>query len=385
MRIAVRMVAIGMFALLAGCSTMSSLNPFASKPKPRHVPTPLQEVGQTMAVRTVWTASVGNAGVYSFSPALARGSVFAAGADGTVSRISAVTGSIEWQVKAEMPLTAGVGTDGSVVAVGGDKGVLLAYDGDGKFLWKAQTSSEILSAPAVGNGVVVVRSLDNRIAGYDAATGKRQWVVQRNTPALALRSAPGMVVVGPTVMVALPGGRMLSLMMSNGGVLWEIAVGDPRGATELERIADVSGFPAVLGREACATAHRGRVGCLDVVTGAVHWAKKLSSSVGPAMDERFVFAADEDGAVLAFTRDGGQSVWRNDKLAYRGLSAPASFGRAVAVADSQGYVHFMSREDGSFVGRIATDGSPVLAGPISDGRRLFVQTKAGTLTAMSTD
>ncbi|MEA5097490.1 MAG: outer membrane protein assembly factor BamB [Burkholderiaceae bacterium] len=382
MRIAVKVVAIGTFALLAGCS---SLNPFASKPKPRNVPAPLQDFRQTMAVRTAWTASVGKAGAYTFTPALARGSVFTAAADGTISRISAVTGTTEWQVKAEMPLTAGVGTDGGVVAVAGEKGALLAYDGDGKFLWKAQASSEILSAPAVGQGFVVVRSLDNRIAGYDVATGKRKWVVQRSTPALAMRSAPGLVIIGPTVVVALPGGRMLSLMLSNGGVRWEVAVGDPRGATELERIADVSGFPALHGREACATAHRGRIGCLDVVTGEVHWAKKLSSSVGPAMDERFVFAADENGAVVAFTRDGGQNVWRNDKLAHRDLSAPAAFGRAVAVADGQGYVHFLSREDGSLVGRVAIDGSPVLATPFSDGNRLIVQTKAGTLAAITAD
>ena len=382
MRIAVRLLALGMFALLAGCA---SLNPFASKSAPRQVPSPLQDFRQTMAVRTVWSASVGGAGTHLFSPALAQSSVFAAAADGSVSRISAINGSTEWQIKAEIPLTAGVGSDGNVVAVAGEKGIVLAYDGNGKFLWKAQASSEVLSAPAVGQGVVVVRSLDNRIAGYDAATGALKWTVQRTTPSLALRSAPGLVIAGPTVIAALPGGRMLSMMLSNGGVLWELAVGDPRGATELERIADVSGFPAVFGREVCATAYQGRVGCADAVTGAARWSKKLSSSAGPAMDERFVFAADDGGAVYAFARDGGQSVWRNDKLAHRGLSAPASFGPAVAVADEQGYVHFLSRENGSFVGRIGTDGSPILSAPVSAGNILIVQTKAGTLLALTAD
>jgi len=75
MRIAVRVVAIGMFVMLAGCS---SLNPFARKPAPRHVPTPLQAFKQTLTARTVWTASVGNAGAYIFSPAVAQSSVFAA-------------------------------------------------------------------------------------------------------------------------------------------------------------------------------------------------------------------------------------------------------------------------------------------------------------------
>jgi outer membrane protein assembly factor BamB len=64
-----------------------------------------------------------------------------------------------------MDLTAGVGTDGNVIVVGGAKGMLLAFDMDGKPLWKAQLSSEILSSPVVGQGIVVARSVDNRIVG----------------------------------------------------------------------------------------------------------------------------------------------------------------------------------------------------------------------------
>lgn len=382
MQMAVRMVVLSMFALLAGCSSM---NPFASKQAPRNVPTPLQEIRPELNVRPLWTVSVGASGVHTFSPALAQGSILAAAADGSISRIAAHNGATEWRIKAEMPLTAGVGTDGSIVAVAGEKGVLLAYDGAGQFLWKTQASSEILSAPAVGQGVVVVRSADNRIAGYDAATGARKWVVQRSAPALVLRSSPGLVIVGPTVIAALPGGRMMSMMLANGGVLWEIVVGDARGATELERIADVSGFPAVHGREVCATSYQGRLGCADAVNGNARWAKKLSSGVGPAVDERFVFAVDERDAVYAFTRETGQSVWRNDKLAHRGLSAPASIGRAVAVADSQGQIHFLAREDGRLVGRIGTDGSAVRARLQQGDGRLIVQTSAGTLLALAAD
>ena len=143
-----------------------------------------------------------------------------------------------------MTLTAGVGSDGNVVAVAGEKGVVLAYDSDGKFLWKAQASSEVLSTPLVGGGLVVVRSVDNHLVAYDAENGERRWAIKRSAPALTLRSAPGMVIAGPTIVAALPGGRMLSIMMASGGVRWEVAVGQPHGATEIERVADISGYPA---------------------------------------------------------------------------------------------------------------------------------------------
>lgn len=383
MHTAVKLTCVGAMAILAGCS---SLNPFASKSEPRNPPAALVDFKPTLALRTAWTSSVGSAGTSVFSPALANDSLFAAAADGSVSRIDAATGRQIWRINAGLPLTAGVGSDGFTVAVAGEEGVLLAFDGEGKLRWKAQASSEILSAPAVGQGLVVVRSMDNRIAAFDAESGARRWVVQRTVPALTLRSAPGITIAGPTAFVALPGGRLLALALTNGGPRWEVAVGDPRGTTELERIADISGAPVVTGSDVCAVAYQGRVACFDAASGAPRWAKQLSSDVGLGVDERFVFAADERGAVTAFARDSGAGVWRNTKLANRRLSTPVSFGRAVAVGDGQGYIHFLSREDGSFLARVGTDGSPIIAAaPIVAGGNAIFQTQAGTVVALASE
>jgi outer membrane protein assembly factor BamB len=369
--------------VLAGCS---SLNPFASKPESRNPPAALVDFKPALVLRTAWTSSVGSAGTSVFSPALANDSLFAAAADGSITRIDAASGRQIWRINAGMPLTAGVGSDGFTVAVAGEEGVLLAFDGEGKLRWKAQASSEILSAPAVGQGLVVVRSMDNRIAAFDAESGVRRWVVQRSVPALTLRSAPGITIDGSTAFVALPGGRLLALALTNGGPRWEVAVGDPRGTTELERIADISGAPAVIGNDVCAVAYQGRVACFDAASGMPRWAKQLSSDVGLGVDERFVFAADERGAVTAFARDSGAAVWRNTKLANRRLSTPVSFGRAVAVGDGQGYIHFLSREDGSFLARVATDGSPIIAAaPLVAGGNAIFQTQAGTMVALTSE
>lgn len=383
MHIAAKVIGAGALALLAGCSTLSSLNPFARKPVPLNPPAALVDFKPSLAVRTVWSNSIGQAGAYVFAPAVANDSVFVAAADGSVMRIDAASGSAAWRINAGVPLTTGVGTDGETVAVGGEKGVILAFDDGGKLRWKAQASSEILSAPAVGQGLVIVRSLDNHIVAYDANSGLRRWAVQRVIPPLTLRTAPGLVISGETAFVALPGGRLSALALSNGGPRWEVAVGDPRGTTELERIADASGMPVILDRDICAVAYQGRIGCFDVSSGAARWIKGFSSYVGVALDQRFVFAADERGAVSAFSRQSGAGVWRNDKLAFRRLSTPVSFGRAVAVGDFQGYVHFLSREDGSLIGRVSTDGSPILGAPAVAGGNLIVQTQTGTVAALA--
>jgi outer membrane protein assembly factor BamB len=385
MRIANNLACLGMLAVLTGCSALSSINPFSSKTPPRNPPTELVDFKQTMAVRTGWSTSIGSSGAYVFSPASANNSIFVAAADGSIARLEAASGRALWRINAGLPLTAGVGSDGNTAVVAGEKGQILAFDGNGKPRWKAQASSEVLSAPAVGQGVVIVRSLDNRIAAYDAESGTARWTIQRTAPPLTLRTAPGIVISGSLAYVAMPGGRLLALTLSNGGPVWEVTVGDPRGATELERVADVSGAPVIVGRDVCAVAYQGRIGCVDALTGAARWAKEFSSVAGLAADERFVFGADERGIVNAFARDTGSSVWRNNRLANRGLSTPASFGRAVAIGDYQGYIHFLSREDGAFLARVGTDGSRIVAAPLVTGTNLVVQTHAGTVSAFAAD
>jgi outer membrane protein assembly factor BamB len=360
------------------------MNPF-SKDDTKNAPAVLQEFAQTMKVKPVWTISVGKSGSYFFSPVKMGNDIYAASADGTMVRLNSATGQVQWKVEAGMPLTAGVGANAATLAVAGKKGMLLAFDLDGKLRWKVQASSEILTAPVIGQGLVIVRSMDNRIAAYDVQTGERKWAVNRVLPPLILRTDSGIALTDQTAIVALPGGKIIALSLANGALRWEASVAEPKGATELERIADVSGTPAIFDNMVCTAAYQGRVSCFDLISGAGRWSKNLSSEVGVSVDERFVFAADTLGGVSAFARMTGSSMWRNDKLTHRNLSAPTSYGRAVAVGDMFGYLHLLSREDGSFIGRVSTDGSQILAAPIVAGSNLIVQTKSGTVVAFATE
>ncbi len=380
-RIAKSLLGAGLIAMTTACS---SLNPFASKPKGNE-PVPLVELKGTMAVRTAWTAPVGKSDQYEFSPALVGNTVLAASYDGTLVRLEAATGRQVWRTSAGSPLTAGVASDGNMIVVGGDKGKVLVFDMDGKALWNAQMSSEVLSTPVVGGGYVVARSIDNRIVGFDAKTGEKKWTVQRVQPPLTLRNAPGMFIYDGNVIIAQPGGKLLSLVLATGAPRWEVAVGESRGATELERVTDIGGRPVLFDKDVCAAAYQGRVGCFDIAAGTLRWGKEISSEVGVAVDQRFVFAVDNKGAIFAYNRDGGTSAWKNEKLGYRNLSTPVSYGRAVAVGDYQGIIHFLSREDGTFLARLNTDGSPIKGVPLVAGSNLIFQTQNGALTAIAVE
>jgi outer membrane protein assembly factor BamB len=381
-RIAVTTLCIALLGLTTGCS---SLNPFAKKPSTRNQPAALVDFKPTLQVQTAWTASVGKADKYVFTPALVGNDLYVAAANGNLTRLDAATGRAVWQIDAGMRLTAGVGSDGDVVVVSGSNGAILAFDNQGKLRWKSQASSEVLSAPAVGQGVVVVRSLDNRVIGLDAATGTRKWTLQRNAPPLSLRTAPGITIANGAAYVGLSGGRLLALSLNNGAPRWEVPVGDPRGTTDLERVADIAGTPVVAGRDVCAVSYQGRVACVDAVSGQGLWWKTFSSDVGVGVDERAVYAADERGALNAFSRNGGTSLWRNNQLAYRSLSTPIAAGSVVAVGDYQGYVHFFAKQDGLMLARVPTDGSPILAAPLIARGKLIFQTQSGTVVALAAE
>ena len=376
-----RIAPIAVAVMLAACS---SLNPFASKPK--NSPTPLMSFTPSMAVRVVWSVNIGKAGNQVLRPAYSEDRLFVANENGELMSIEPSNGKIAWKINTGTRLVSGVAADGGTVVVAGAEGVVQAFDAaSGQKRWKFDASTEVLSAPAIGNGTVVLRSLDNRIVALDAGTGNRRWYLQRNTPALALHAAPGIVVSDGLAFVGLPAGRLIALSSLSGAPRWEVAVAEPRGATELERVSDVSGTPALMGRDICATSYQGRIACVDAGNGTLRWARELSSAVGPGIDQRYVFAADDKGNLQAFARETGSNLWRNTSLAWPGLSAPVSFGRAVVVGDRQGYLHFLSREEGAMLARLSTDGSAVSATPLVAGSNLIVQTQDGKLMAVASD
>jgi outer membrane protein assembly factor BamB len=361
---------------LAGCSMFS---------KPDNAPkmAALVELPNAVPTRLVWQASLGASGPNALAPAVSGSSVFAAGRDGTLARFDAASGAQVWRIQTGQTLTGGVGSDGKLVVVGNGKGLVLAYDADGKQAWTAQVSSEVLAPPAVADSLVVVRAGDNRIFGLDAATGKRRWVLQRASPTLVARSSAGAVISGSNVYAGFAGGKLVAISAQNGAMRWEATVSTPRGATELERISDVTSPPVVAAGMVCAVAFQGRLSCFEEGNGNQIWSRDVSSTAGLAVDVRYVFVSDDKGAVHAFDRTTGASMWKQDKLAYRQLSAPVSQGRFVAVADVQGYIHFLNREDGALAARIATDGSAISAEMKAVDRILLAQTRSGGLFAVT--
>ena len=172
----------------------------------------------------------------------------------------------------------------------------------GAVRWRARASSEVLAPPAIGGGLVLVRSIDNRVFAFGADDGKRRWVYQRAPTSLVVRAPAGIAIEGELAYAGFPGGRLAAIALANGALRWEATVALPKGATELERVADVIGDPATQGREVCAAAYRSRVACFDAASGRQLWARDVIALSGVTLDARYAFVTDERGAVHALDR-----------------------------------------------------------------------------------
>jgi outer membrane protein assembly factor BamB len=389
-----RCASVAVVALLAaslvGCSTLSGWLPsWLTEPpswpswlrfgKDPHKPGPLPEFQAKATGRLNWQVSVGSKMTPGFSPAVRPDAIYAAAPDGAIVSVDPTSGTQRWRINAAKSLSAGVGADSTALVVGTDKGDVLAFDPSGKPLWQAKVSSEVSGPPKPADGTVIVWSIDGKIFALSETDGTRKWVYQRATPPLTVRRFAGGVVSRGGLFTGTPGGKLLGIDLTTGTLAWEGNVTTPKGATELERIADITSLPIVEDRQVCAAAYLGRVACFDVQRGTLLWSRDFGSLGGLALDNRYLYLTDDKGSIQALDKTTGASVWKQDKLAQRFPSGPAIVCDYLGVVDAEGYLHLLDRNDGSLVGRVATDGKPAVSQPVTVGEAAVWQSTNGSL------
>ncbi len=388
-----RWAALGAIAL-GGCQSMPSWMPsLPTIPAPSlswiglgsdsHKPGPLPTFTARVTPKVDWQLALGAKGGESFTPAVRPDVIYAAAPDGTIVSVDRATGRQNWRVKADKPLSAGVGASAGVIAVGTAKGDVLAFDSSGKPLWSVKVSTEIAGPPESAEGKIIVWALDGRIYALSETDGSQKWLYQRTLPALTVRRFAGGTVSRGALFTGTAGGKLLALDLNSGLLGWDASVATPKGATELERIADVTSAPVVEAKQVCAAAFQGRVACFEIVRGTLIWSRDFSSLGGIAVDSRYLYVTDEKGSILALDKTTGASIWKQDVLGPRFPSGPVLVGDAVGVVDGEGYLHLLDPNDGNLIGRVATDGSAALSQPESAGNAAVWQSANGTLISAS--
>lgn len=374
--------------MLSACTSITDLKTDVSERlfgrQSTEIPSELNEIKSTVQAKVLWSSRLEMSEDDDFTPAIDNGYIYAAGSKGEVLKLSAASGKQEWRVNLGEAITGGVGIGANLVLVGTQKGYVVAYDFNGKMLWKAKVSSQVLSAPKVDFGVVVVRCGDSRIYGLNAVDGSRKWIYERATPPLSLKSSAGVVLDGGAAYAGFAGGKLISLRVEDGKVLWEVSVAQPKGTTEIERIADITSLPVVDGPLVYAVAYQGKVAAVDRATGRIAWSRDISSYTGLNAEDARVFVSHAASAVYALDFSTGKTYWRQGDLRQRRITAPLPMGNVIVIGDVEGYIHLLNREDGVFVGRLQIEEAPIMPQMVALGASTVIaQTRKGGIYAIS--
>ena len=365
---------------LSGCSTIKGwMGSTPAGPQPAQ----LVAFNETARFTERWHASFGDSGANPFQPALTQNAVYGVSGKGELTRLDRATGRELWRIDTKLVVSAGVGSGEGLVLIGSDKGEVQAFGEDGKLRWKHTVSSEVLGVPQVADGRVIVRSGDGRITGLSVADGKQLWMYEHSTPALIVRSHAGVTVRRGIAYAGFAGGKLIAIKLSDGSLLWENTVSQPRGNTELERISDITSNPVMSDDEVCAIAFQGRLACYEAVQGNALWNREIDSYNSLFILQKNIYLSDSQSVVMALDKDTGSTVWKNEQLLRRELSAPYAQDDFVVVGDREGFLHALSRSDGRFVARIKLDGGAIEVAPVAMDKGLLVQTRSGSVYSLS--
>lgn len=368
---------------ITGCTALSNLLSNEDNSLP---PAPLPELQDALNVDTLWSERVGASAKdqhVMLVPVTDGERVFVSDHKGEVRALAATTGETLWRTRTKLPISGGTGFGSGYVLVGSSDGKVLALSAvDGAVQWQAEVSSEVLAAPGAADGIVVVRTVDGKLFGLNASNGARLWVYDRQVPALTLRGTSTPLMVANTVFIGLDSGRLAAVSITDGQPLWETAISVPRGRSELERMVDLDAQPIIVDDVIYVASFQGAIAAVDRFSGDVLWRRELSSYAGLGADQNHLYVTDEQSHLWAFDRYSHASLWRQDALQGRRLTAPVAFRDYVVTADFEGYLHWLRRSDGKLVGRTRIDRKGVIAPPIIAADTLYVYGQGGTLAAL---
>ena len=353
-------------AIVAGCAS--------GKPTPQ----PLEALTPKISVASAWSQRI-EAVTFPLVVAVTGGTFTVAGGDGTVMALDAATGRELWRGTAGGKLSAGVGSDGRFAAVVTRDGELVVLE-QGQVKWRKALGSRVTTAPLVAGERVFVVGVDRAVQAFDAIDGRRLWVLQRPGDPLTL-SQSGVLSAFKDTLVVGQGPRMVGIDPLRGTLRWDVPVGSPRGANEIERLADLVGPASRVGDVLCARSFQAAVGCVNADRGAVLWSKNIGGTDAVAADAQLVVAADASDRISAWKSATGDVAWTSDKLLYRTLGSPLIAGNSVVFGDSDGTLHWFARDTGEAQLRLSTDGGAISVPPAVSGPTLLVVTRKGGLFA----
>ena len=205
-------------------------------------------------------------------------------------------GEVLWEFNTDGQVVSCPAISNGIVYIGSDDKKVYALDADtGKKIWEFETGGKIRSSPAVSDGVVYIVSWDGNAYALDANSGEKIW---ESEIGYWISSSPsvseGMVYVGSDY------DKVYALNADTGQKIWEFNTGD-----------EVASSPAISEGVVFVGSYDNKVYALDADTGKKKWEFETGGSVksSPAVSNGVVYIGSEDKKVYALDAETGKKKW----------------------------------------------------------------------------
>lgn len=350
-------------------------------------PATLTEYQAETQIDVLWKESIGDGADKQYLkliPAVQNGRIYTADRKGTLQARSSATGDLAWETESEYIFSAGPGLGQQSVIMGCTTGEVVSFDNaTGEQKWRTSVPSEVQAVPAVAKGTVIVRTTDGKTIALRESDGAVMWTSENSVPALSIRGAGAPIIVDDTVYIGSANGKLQALQLSDGKSMWEATIAIPSGRSEVERLVDLDVDPIESRGAVYIASFQGGTSSVSEVDGDVIWRNPdVSSYTGISTDWRYLYVSDTQSHVWQLDQRNGASLWRQQDLHNRQLTAAVAYENYVVVGDFEGYVHWLSNSDGRQLGRIQITDSPIEARPVVADGIVYIYAKNGTLAAL---
>ncbi len=288
----------------------------------------------------------------------------------------------------EVAAGGGVVLDADKIFVATAYRYVYALDKGGNVVWSKQLETPVRGAPAAANGKVIVVTQDNEVIALNQTDGEQAWSFAGISEKAGLLSSANPAVSGNTVVVPFSSGEVMALDIASGEPKWIDTVARSFRTRALSGLTDVSGSPVIDGGKVFASSVAGRTLAISLKDGERLWESDFGAVHTPVVSGGTVFLIGLDDKLHAISSKTGNLIWTaslptgesGDKNVNWAGPILAN-GQLIAVS-SNGYLASVNAKTGqTSASRKVTSG--VYVSPIVAGGRMVVLTSDGAVAALN--
>ncbi|GGE81437.1 PQQ-binding-like beta-propeller repeat protein [Stappia taiwanensis] len=424
---------------LAGCETVSDLNPFSKDdeilPGEREAlfagADPLAETtGKTARVGKAtsagswthgggnaannpgnvatnisggraWRASIGGSGGGLFSgavriaarPVAAGGRIFVYAQNGDVVALSTNGGrawrrSLRPEGENDVASGGGVVVDGGRVFAATGYGQLAALDaGSGRVLWTKDIGAPARQAPAAANGTVFAVTQTGEVHALAQEDGAERWTYSGIAESSGLLAFANPAISGGLVIVPFTSGEVMAVDIKSGEPKWIEGVTRSFRTRAVSGFSDVSASPVVADGVVYASGVSGRLVASKLRTGERLWEQNVGSVHTPVVSGGAVFLVDIEDRMVAIDRKSGEPLWRTalpslEKKKRINWAGPVLANGVLVAVSSDGRLVRVDATSGRILATTSTS-EDIYVTPIIAGGRMITITSKGDVVAFN--